>query len=487
MAEALDRLSRDLGDVAALYKRMAFAGVKIVTLAEGEISELHVGLKGTMNQLFLKDLGDKTRRGLRGRVEAGKAGGGLCYGYNVVKRNDAGGAPVNGEREINEAEAEVIRRIFREFASGKSPRGIAHDLNAEGVPGPHGGVWIDTTIRGHATRGTGIVNNELYIGKLVWNRLRYIKDPDSGKRVSRVNPKSEWIVKDVPELRIIDDTAWEAAKQRQAALAVEFAPSIHGVRTAAVKRLHRANRPRFLLSGLLKCGVCGGSYAITVNDRYACSNHYRRGTCKNGRTVRRAEIEARVLEGLKSKLVTPEAAAEAIRAFHAERNRLNRERRAAAAADQRIIEGAERKIKELVTVIENGGYHSALSTRLKELEQQKAEAQARLKYLPDDMPDVHPNLADVYRAKIARLTDALAEPATAGEAAEHIRALVGNVMLSPGAKRGEVEAVLNGELGAILTLVEQKTESLTPAVGVRLAVVAGARNHRESYFLPVSI
>src|SRR5262249_40183006 len=99
LAEALDRISRDLGDVAGFFKRMAFAGVKIVTLAEGEITELHVGLKGTMNQLFLKDLGDKTRRGLRGRVEAGKAGGGLCYGYNVIKRNDASGAPVHGERE----------------------------------------------------------------------------------------------------------------------------------------------------------------------------------------------------------------------------------------------------------------------------------------------------------------------------------------------------------------------------------------------------
>lgn len=73
LTEALDRLSRDQADVAALYKRLSFAGVRIVTLAEGEITELHVGLKGTMNQLFLKDLADKTRRGLRGRVEAGRS------------------------------------------------------------------------------------------------------------------------------------------------------------------------------------------------------------------------------------------------------------------------------------------------------------------------------------------------------------------------------------------------------------------------------
>jgi DNA invertase Pin-like site-specific DNA recombinase len=80
LAEALDRLSRDQEDTAGLFKRLTFAGVSIVTLAEGDITHLHVGLKGTMNALFLKDLADKTRRGLRGRVERGKSGGGLCYG-----------------------------------------------------------------------------------------------------------------------------------------------------------------------------------------------------------------------------------------------------------------------------------------------------------------------------------------------------------------------------------------------------------------------
>jgi site-specific DNA recombinase len=86
LAEALDRLSRDQEDVAALFKRLSFLGIRIVTLAEGEISELHVGLKGTMNALFLKDLAEKTRRGLRGRIEAGFSGGGNSYGYHVVRR-----------------------------------------------------------------------------------------------------------------------------------------------------------------------------------------------------------------------------------------------------------------------------------------------------------------------------------------------------------------------------------------------------------------
>jgi len=71
VAESLDRLSRDQEDVAALFKQLSFAGVRLVTLGEGEINELHVGLKGTMNALFLKDLAQKVRRGLEGRVRQG--------------------------------------------------------------------------------------------------------------------------------------------------------------------------------------------------------------------------------------------------------------------------------------------------------------------------------------------------------------------------------------------------------------------------------
>src|SRR5215204_5375971 len=99
LAEALDRFSRDQEDTAGLFKRLTFAGVSIVALAEGDITFLHIGLKGTMNAMYLSELADKTRRGLRGRIENGKAGGGLCYGYKVLRRFE-NGEVATGEREI---------------------------------------------------------------------------------------------------------------------------------------------------------------------------------------------------------------------------------------------------------------------------------------------------------------------------------------------------------------------------------------------------
>jgi len=141
VAEALDRLTRDQADTATLYKQLTFLGIRIVTLAEGEVSELHVGLKGTMNALFLKDLAHKTRRGLRGRIEIGRSGGGLCFGYDVVNENNDDGNRNAGARRINERQAEVVRQIFGWFASGRSPRRIAFDLNRAGIPAPGGAGW----------------------------------------------------------------------------------------------------------------------------------------------------------------------------------------------------------------------------------------------------------------------------------------------------------------------------------------------------------
>ena len=123
LAESLDRFSRNQENTAGLFKRLTFAGVNIVTLAEGDITHLHIGFKGTMNALFLKDLAEKTRGGQRGRVEDGKAGGGLCYGYRVV-RALCGATVTTGEREIERAEAAIIDRIFRDFAAGQSPKQI---------------------------------------------------------------------------------------------------------------------------------------------------------------------------------------------------------------------------------------------------------------------------------------------------------------------------------------------------------------------------
>ncbi|PJO50036.1 recombinase family protein [Brucella pituitosa] len=483
LAEALDRISRDQADVATFYKHLKFAGVPIITLSEGEISELHVGLKGTMNALFLKDLAAKTHRGIRGRVEDGKSGGGLCFGYNVVKRLDSRGDPIRGDREINEAEANVVRRIFREFAAGVGPRTIARTLNEEGVPGPAGKLWNDTTIRGHVKRGTGLVNNELYIGRLIWNRLRYIKDPSTGKRVSRLNPVSEWIIKDVPELRIVDDELWQSVRARQGEIAEKYINVTEAVQKHHKKnRLNGTRRPKSLLSGLVFCGCCGGPYSLRGADRFACSNHISKGACSNSRTIPREELEARVLSGLKDRMMAPEIVEEAMRAYAEETNRLNRERRSSGDAWKAELVKIEKQIRGIIEAIKAGMFHESMKAEMDTLEARKTELNTLLADAPEDTPDILPSASAIYAKKVSALTKALNHNEERQEAVETLRGLIEKISLTPGSERGEIYATLHGELGTILNWTERQaigktTKTKKPAAGatgVSVSVVAGA-------------
>lgn len=483
VAEALDRISRDQADVATLFKHLQFAGVPIVTLAEGEITELHVGLKGTMNALFLKDLAAKTHRGLRGRVVEGKSGGGISFGYRVVKQLDARGDLIRGDRDIDEGQAMIVRRIFREFAAGIGPRTIARTLNEEGVPGPGDKPWNDTTVRGHVKRGTGLINNELYIGRLVWNRMRYIKDPRTGKRVSRMNPESEWVVTEVPELRIIDDELWESAKERQSDIAEKYANAIEAVREHhRTNKLNTARRPKSLLSGLAFCGCCGGPYSLRGAGRFACSNHISKGNCTNKATIRQDDLETRVLAGIRNRLMAPEIAADAMRAYAEEMNRLNRERRANSDAWRTELAKVEKDIRGMIEAIKAGMFHESMKGEMTALEARKAELTALLADVPQDMPDILPAASAIYARKVQELTDALGDPENQQEASDQLRALIDRIVLTPGGTRGEIFATLHGDLRTILEWVarqEGKTAAKrnTPAgetTGVLVSVVAGA-------------
>ncbi len=464
VAEALDRLSRDQEDIAGLYKQLSFAGIQLVTLAEGEINELHVGLKGTMNALFLKDLAQKTHRGLEGRVRQGLSGGGIAFGYDVVRESDARREPIRGKRRINEAEAAIVRRIFQEFAQGSSPKAIAHALNRECVPGPSGRTWGPSTIYGNWRRGTGILNNELYVGRLVWNRQRFIKDPTSGKRQARLNPEHEWIVEDVPHLRIIDDDLWNRVKERQQRTRKQV------VKAPGNIRAEQARRPRYLLSGLIKCGVCGGGFSMGGAKRYVCSTARNKGTCSNNLTIRRDELESKVLTGLSRELMHPDLVKEFIDEYHREVNRLAADRDRDRDRLVRDLEKTNRYLKRIVQAIKDGVPALALKDEMMDLESRKLELEQRVSKAPAPIPRLHPSLADLYRWKVDNLQEALSREDTRVEATEAIRALIDEIRLVP--EGGELKIELFGELAALIGLANKDPRS--DDRGLQVTLVAGA-------------
>ena len=463
IAEALDRISRDQEDIAAIYKRLRHAEVCLLTLAEGEINELHIGLKGTMNALFLKDLAAKTRRGQRGRVEAGKIPGGNSYGYRIVRGLLEDGSVCTGEREIDEKQAAVVQRIFAEYVAGATPRRIARGLNTEGIPGPRGGPWNASTINGSRQRRNGILNNELYRGRITYNRQRFVKDPETGKRIARPNPEDQWITTDAAHLRIIDDSLWAATQDLKA-------------RYSSRRGNKRQTRKR-LLSGLVKCGACGGSMTIVNRERYSCSAKRERGTCDSPAGIGAAELEERVLSGLKDILLGNEALVEAFaEEFKAEVKRLNRQRSGEKHRLQRELNRVNSAIARCMTFIKEGDGApgivreelTALEIRREELQREMAAGQA------NDQVVYHPGMADLYRRKVGELQTLLVSTESRTRAMELIRSLIDRIEVFPGKKRGNPDVNLVGALAQILAFGQTKnpTANSLEADG-RVLVVAG--------------
>ena len=470
LAEALDRISRDQEDIAGVYKRMEFAGVEIVTLSEGLISSLHIGLKGTMNALFLKDLADKTRRGLRGRVERGKSGGGIAYGYDVVKRFDVEGNPLRGDRSINEDQAAVVRRIFENYARNQSPRAIASQLNSEGIPSPSGKTWSQSAINGNRRRGTGILNNELYIGRLVWNRQRFIKDPDTGKRVTRLNDKSEWITQEVPELRIVPQNLWDKAKARQKDL------------DARKPGLWRRNRPRYLLSGLIECGECGGGYSKINTTHYGCSATRNKGesVCTNRKTIAKDTLEGAVLTALQTHLMREDLIEIFCQEYAQHLNELRTAQHRAQRAKKAELRRLKKRQEQVIQSIYNGvdarmikDESKYIADRLEELEAEESQQQEQ----PPPKPLVHPAMANRYREEVENLKEALNRKNARAEASEHLRALIGKIVLTPESGRDKLRIDLHGDLAGILQIASQKQArpgNKNVSGPSKIALVAGA-------------
>ncbi len=466
MAEALDRFSRDQEDTAGLFKRLTFAGVNIVTLAEGDITHLHIGLKGTMNALFLKELAEKTRRGLRGRIELGKAGGGVSFGYRIVRRLE-NGVVTTGDREIVPEEAAVVRRIFNDYRAGASPKQIAKALNAEGVRGPRGALWSPSTIHGNPERGIGILHNGLYIGRLVWNRQRFLKDPDTGKRVARANPPSEWITKDVPELRIIDDEVWQAVQTRYASVQRKWKAGQEG------RRFNQFRRPKYLFSGLTKCGECGAGFIVHSREQLGCFGTRDRGTCTNKLTISRHEVEERVLSALQDKLMRKDFFEEFCREFAKEMNRLRMEHRAGLTGAKRELERVKREIEKVIDAIAQGYAGPELKARMNGLQERKEALLAQLATADEPPPLLHPSMADLYRTKVEELADALQREDTRLEASEMLRGLIEAIVLTP--QDGQLRIELRGNLAAMLAAAQKTKRS--PQTGdllVPVQLVAGA-------------
>lgn len=444
IAEALDRVSRDQEDTAAIFKRLSFAGVKLVTLAEGDVGELHVAFRGAMNSLFLRDLGAKVRRGQRGRVAAGSNPGGICYGYRPAPVVGADGEIVRGGRAIHEGEAAVVRRIFDRFLAGVSPRTIAAELNADGIPAPRGGIWRASTVRGWSQRATGILRNPIYAGRVAWNRQRFVRNPETGKRIARPTAAAERVEVEASSLAIVSPETFAAAAARL--------DKPHASRG----RPRPARARRYLLTGLVVCGVCGEPFRAYAAGTMRCRRYVTARSCSNTKTVRVEDLTRRALSALRASLLDPAALDAFCQEYRRARAALASKARQRARDRQREADDLRSRHRRLLDLVETQGTDlRGAADRLRDLEAKLAALEAE--EVDESAPIViAPNLPAIYR----RTVDEFLAATIPVEAAEPVRRLIDRIIIHPAVGKGAYRAELVGTLAALFARDENTAGTL---------------------------
>lgn len=313
VVDDLSRLSRSNHQMLTLVLKFNYLQVTIISVADGictddENSKLGIQIRGLVNELYLDDLRKKTMRGLEGQKLRGFSTGEKVYGYvskpvGEIKLNHKGQAKYDGMvHKINPEEAEIIRRIFKEFAEGKSIHKIAIHLNEEKVPTRKNmrGGWNASTL-------SGILKNKKYIGGWDWRKGKNIRDPMTGKKKRVLRPEKEIIPIFRDDLVIIDKELWDKAQARLTELKGTW-PVSKKKRGFYQQKSYIHTSPTHLFSGLMQCNSCGGAIVLVSgkgSGYYGCYNSKRK-TCQNTLLIPRKKIEEKIITELRKNILTAE-------------------------------------------------------------------------------------------------------------------------------------------------------------------------------------
>jgi DNA invertase Pin-like site-specific DNA recombinase len=430
IVESLDRLSRDQADLAIIYKTLQFHGVEICTVNEGVATPMHVGIRGLLGAMFLRDLGDKVRRGAMGRVREGKIPGAVAYGYEAVP-----GKP--GERRIKPDEAKVLRFIYEQTAKGRSGRDIAAELTAKGVPAPDGGSHWSHQI---FTNGqTGLVGRPLHRGEIHWNTKRTVLNPETGRKTKRFNDRKDWLIVPAEHLRIIDEPLWDAAMKVRRDRAEQLAPN--GKKQRAV-----IPRNRFILSGMLRCAACGGSMRIAgatrSGPRMVCSRAHQRDECSNRRTYSLQALKECIADFIQQHVDEPKRLDAAMRQWQIDYAKSAKQNRAESEVIERRLSRLSNQINRLAAAVRDSDIEvPELLAQMKPLQMERAELEQRAEALAreSNIVSVHPSIGAAVAERMRAMGKAILAANSDEQAKADFRAFFAYFEVHPAGPRQTYE------------------------------------------------
>jgi site-specific DNA recombinase len=269
---------------------------------------------------------------------------------------------------------------------------------------------------------SAIIRNVRYTGKFRWNTTEWLKDPDTGNRRRLERPRTEWQEHFDDSLQIISESDFEKAQRRTRDRSNSYA------------RLKSGGRPKYLLSGLLRCGKCGAHYILNSVSAYACSG-YLGGDCSNSERVRRDHVEKIILDPIRNELLSAdrvERMAHEMRSQFEEMVRQKNQRAEAVPAElkaisERIARLQDRRCKGDPD-LEPDEIQAAIDLaeqKRRELEEAQPDAKESAKMIA-----MLPNAAKEYRRQITLGLDQDAR--AANKARTFLRKLLGPIELCPG-------------------------------------------------------
>ncbi len=462
LVDDLSRLARDAGEQDRLLKRFRILGIRIVAVSDGWDStapgaKLTAGVKGLMNEQQLVVLAAQTHRGQEGRIFEGLSAGGSVYGYRTEPVNVHG--RIGHRRVIIDSEADIVREIYVNYAAGLSPAGIAELLNGRGVNGPRGGKWSRNAIYGDQRDRSGILNNPIYTGELVWNRSMFLRDPDTGKRVKIRNPENAWVRRAVPELRIVSEELIAEAQARTA----QSRKKGDAIRIGLGKMGARSGADgKYMLTGLLRCSVCGGPISSTARGTFGCSVRHNRGlsACTNDVKFKRSEAEQAVLQAVRVKLFTPQALERFVDFLGEEQARQSSTGPDTAARLRKALHEVEKRIARWMLVGEEENAIQSVVDRLRQLDREKREIRAELTQAESAQPLTATDLDELREAGIAAL-DALPDllSGAPSEVRTILAKLLGTCVVTPAEDKETLEIKMAGQMTGHLSLIANQRKS----------------------------
>jgi site-specific DNA recombinase len=378
--------------------------------------DMMLQIHAMFDKQYIDRLSVKCFEGQKGRVLEGYHCGSEAYGYRSVRivnpASPKGGGQsgtLGSKLVIDEAEAEVVRRIFRLFTDGESMLGIAKALNRDRIPSPQnsrarkqGSQWCPSAIR-------DILHNEKYKGVYVWNASYQSEHPKSGELIKVKKAAHEVIRLERPEIRIVPDILWDAAAARLARMQDRQVQRVQGGYNRAT------NRP-YLYSGFLYCGECGQKLIVNGlqgKARYKCENARLHRGCDNRMSIPEQVVAEQLTRILSTQLLVPEIFDELVTDVIAEVEAIIlREKSEARRAELPELEKHLHACNSALTNLMNSIEHSpspSLSERLRERDRERVLLMEKIRIARDGqrVTITRALLQDLVQENLSALRDVL--------------------------------------------------------------------------------